>query len=70
VKPALSVRARRLFWAWWPWFIAAMWALATDRWYWGGGLGLVAFVTYVTTPTEGPPRFGLDTSFQLIRKNF
>jgi cardiolipin synthase len=70
VKPALSVRARRLFWAWWPWFIAAMWALVTDRWYWAGGLGLVAFITYVTTPTEGSPRFGLDYEFPVDSEEF
>ena len=70
VKPTLSVRARRLFWAWWPWFIAATWALVTDRWYWAGGLGLVAFITYVTTPTEGSPRFGLDYEFPVDSEEF
>jgi cardiolipin synthase len=70
VKPTLSVRARRLFWSWWPWSIATIWALVTDRWYWAIGLGLVALITYLTTPTEGPPRFGLDYEFPIDAEEF
>jgi len=68
--PTLSVRIRRLIWSWWPWGIGTLWALSTDRWYWAIGLGAVAVTTYMATPTEGPPRFGLDHEFPIDSEEF
>src|SRR5687767_10949445 len=55
-----GTRARRLFWSWWPWFAAAMWAFADDRFGLGVGLGAMAVFSYLIAPVETPPRFGLD----------
>jgi cardiolipin synthase A/B len=70
VSPTFSVRARRLLWSWWPWGIATLWALVTDRWGWATGLGVAAWTTYLATPTEGPPRFGLDHEFSIDSEQF
>ena len=58
--PGLWTRVRRLIWAWWPWGVATIWALATDAWNWSVFFGLMAFVTYVAAPRERPPIYGLD----------
>src|SRR5262245_43763245 len=58
--PGLWTRVRRLIWAWWPWAIATIWALVTDSWNWAVGLGLMAVITYLSTPRERPPTYGLD----------
>ena len=53
-------RARRLFWSWWVWALLYLWATATDRWSWAAGAGAMAFISYLITPSEYPPRYGLD----------
>ena len=53
-------RARRLFWSWWVWALLCLWAMATDRWGWAAGTGAMALVSYLITPSEFPPRYGLD----------
>ena len=53
-------RARRLFWSWWVWALLYLWATATDRWGWAAGAGAMAFISYLITPSEYPPRYGLD----------
>jgi cardiolipin synthase len=53
-------RARRLFWSWWVWALLYLWATATDRWGWAAGAGAMAFISYLITPAEYPPRYGLD----------
>jgi cardiolipin synthase len=66
----LSARARRVFWSWWPWLIVCIWTLATDRWGWAIGTGAMAFVSYIITPAEAPPRYGLDHEFSVDDEEF
>jgi cardiolipin synthase len=63
-------RLRRLLWAWWPWTIACVWALVNDKWGWAGGTGAMALVSYLITPTEFPPRYGLDHEFAVDDEDF
>jgi cardiolipin synthase A/B len=58
--PGLWTRIRRMIWAWWPWGVAAVWALAADAWQWSAFFGVMAFVTYWSSPRERPPTYGLD----------
>src|SRR5262249_1798526 len=45
-KGAISpwTRTRRLILAWWPWSIACLYALVTDRWFWAVACGCVALI--------------------------
>jgi cardiolipin synthase len=70
VSPTLGTRARRLFWAWWPWFIGSVWAMVATKWGWAFGLGAMALVSYLITPTERPPQFGLDHEFAVESDEF
>ena len=63
-------RARRVFWSWWPWLIACVYSLVTDRWGWAIGTGAMAFVSYIITPAEAPPRYGLDHEFSVDDEEF
>jgi cardiolipin synthase A/B len=53
-------RARRLFWSWWVWAPLYLWASLNDQWPWAAAAGSMAFISYLITPTEFPPRYGLD----------
>jgi cardiolipin synthase len=53
-------RVRRLFWSWWVWAVIYLWAIITDHWTWAAGTGAMAFISYLITPSEFPPRYGLD----------
>jgi cardiolipin synthase len=66
----LSARARRFFWSWWPWTIVCIWALTAHKWGWAIGMGAMAFVSYVISPVEEPPRYGLDHEFALDDEEF
>ena len=61
---------RRLFWSWWPWAIACVWSLVDDKWGWAIGTGAMAFVSYLITPAEAPPRYGLDHEFAIDDEEF
>src|SRR4029078_5792880 len=63
-------RARRLLWSWWPWTIAATWALAHDKWGWAIGTAAMAVISYLIAPVEAPPRFGLDHEFGVDAPEF
>ena len=63
-------RARRVFWSWWPWLTACLYSLVTDRWGWAIGTGAMAFVSYIITPAEAPPRYGLDHEFSVDDEEF
>jgi cardiolipin synthase len=71
-KGAISLwtRIRRLILAWWPWAIVCVWALVTDRWGWGVVGGVVALVSYLMTPDEFPPVYGLDHEFSIESDEF
>jgi cardiolipin synthase len=53
-------RVRRLFWSWWVWAILYLGATITDHWGWAAGAGAMAFISYLITPSEFPPQYGLD----------
>jgi cardiolipin synthase len=65
-----STRLRRLLMAWWPWALISVWGTATQHWGWGIGAGLAGLVTYLITPVEFPPRFGLDHEFAVDSAEF
>jgi cardiolipin synthase len=69
-KLSLGARFRRLLWAWWPWAVAALWALWNDDWSWAFGTGLVALVNYLIMPVEFPAVYGLDHEFDVSSKEF
>ncbi|MEQ1757330.1 MAG: phospholipase D-like domain-containing protein [Vicinamibacterales bacterium] len=68
--PTWSTRARRLFWAWWPWFGASLAAALNDRWTWAFGLGAIALLCYLITPAESAPRYGLEHEFEVGSEQF
>ena len=63
-------RARRVFWSWWPWLAACIFTLVTDRWGWAISTGAMAFLSYIITPAEAPPRYGLDHEFSIDDEEF
>ncbi len=63
-------RVRRLFWSWWPWAIACVLALVFDKWGWAIGTGLMALVSYLLTPVESAPRYGLDHQMAIADEEF
>jgi cardiolipin synthase A/B len=71
-KGAVSTWTRvvRLIWAWGPWAAISVWATATDHWGWAIGSGIMAVVSYLITPAEEPPRYGLDHEFPVDSREF
>jgi hypothetical protein len=65
-----GTRLRRLFWSWWPWFGGATWAFADDRFGLGIGLGAMAAFSYLSSPVETPPQFGLDHDLYVESEEF
>jgi cardiolipin synthase A/B len=45
-------------------------ALVTDRWYWAVVTGLMGLVSYLMTPSEFPPRYGLDHELSVTDDEF
>jgi cardiolipin synthase A/B len=45
-------------------------ALVTDRWYWAVVTGLMGLVGYLMTPSEFPPRYGLDHELSVTDDEF
>ena len=48
----------------------AVGSLIIDEWWWAFGFGAMAFVSYVLTPKEQPPRYGLDHEFGIEDEEF
>jgi cardiolipin synthase A/B len=67
---SLWTRTRRLILAWWPWSIACLWALVSDRWWWALATGFVGLVNYLMTPEEFSPVYGLDHEFEVESDEF
>ena len=63
-------RGRRLLWSWWPWALAFLWAVRSDKWWWAFGTGAMATVSYLIAPVESPPRYGLDHEFPVESPEF
>ena len=55
-EATLWTRARRLLWSWWPWFVVSIATAYDNRWGWAFSTGAMAFVSYLVTPIETPPR--------------
>ena len=54
--------ARVRGWLWWslPWTIACTWALATDRWWWALGTGLMAALSQAIALRDPGLAFAVD----------
>ena len=63
-------RARRLLWSWWIWGLLFLWHMAHDAWGWAAGTGAMALVSYLITPSEFPPRYGLDHELAIEDEEF
>jgi cardiolipin synthase len=61
---------RKVIWSWWLWFVVAVAAAFTDHWGWALGTGAMAFVSYLVTPAEHSPRYGLDHEFPIDSDEF
>jgi cardiolipin synthase len=69
-QATLWTRARRLLWSWWPWFVVSVTTAYDNRWGWAFGTGAMAFISYLVTPTEAPPQYGLDHEFPIDSDEF
>jgi cardiolipin synthase len=69
VRTAWAKTRQVIFW-WWIWALAALTALVRDQWGWATGTGLMALFTYLSWPTEVPPRFGLEHQFSVEDEEF
>jgi cardiolipin synthase len=63
-------RARRLLWTWSGWAVLCLWALTNDKWGWAAGAGAMALVSYLITPSEFSPRYGLEHEFSVDDEEF
>ena len=69
-QATLWTRARTVLWSWWPWFVVAVATAYDDRWGWAFGTGAMAFVSYLVSPVESPPQYGLDHEFAVDSDEF
>ena len=52
------------------WLPLCLWLLVHDAWGWAAGTGAMALVSYLITPSEFPPRYGLDHEFSVDDEEF
>lgn len=57
-------------WSWWPWALASIWAVTTERWGWAAGTGAMAAISYLIASPAPPPRYGLDHEFAIDSEEF
>jgi cardiolipin synthase len=69
-RASLWTRVRSVLWSWWPWFVIALVTAYDDRWGWAFGAGAMAFISYLVSPVETPPRYGLDHDFSVDSDEF
>jgi len=69
-QATLWTRARKVLWSWWPWFVVAVASAYDDRWGWAFSAGAMAFVSYLVTPIETPPQYGLEHEFSVDSDEF
>jgi cardiolipin synthase A/B len=67
---SLWTRARQILWSWWPWFVVSVATAYDNRWGWAFSTGAMAFVSYLVTPIESSPRYGLDHEFSVDADEF
>jgi cardiolipin synthase len=70
VQESLWTRARKLLWSWWPWFLVCVTTAYDNRWGWAFSSGAMALVSYLVTPLESSPRYGLDHEFAVDSDEF
>ena len=69
-QATLWTRARKVLWSWWPWFVVAVATAYDNRWGWAFSTGAMAFVSYLVTPIETPPQYGLEHEFSVDSDEF
>jgi hypothetical protein len=69
-QATLWTRTRRVLWSWWPWFVVAVATAYDNRWGWAFSTGAMAFVSYLVTPVETPPQYGLEHEFSVDSDEF
>ena len=69
-QATLWTRTRRMLWSWWPWFVVAVATAYDNRWGWAFSTGAMAFVSYLVTPVETPPQYGLEHEFSVDSDEF
>jgi len=61
---------RRLLWTWWLWSFVSIWAATSGRCGWAIAMAAIALITYLVTPSEQPPEYGLDHDFSVDSQEF
>jgi cardiolipin synthase len=69
-RPGLWGHGRRLVWAWWLWTLAAVVTATSENWSAAVATGLVAVFTYLVTPPEQSPKYGLESGFPVASSQF
>jgi cardiolipin synthase len=69
-QATLWTRTRTILWSWWPWFLVAVATAYDNRWGWAFGAGAMAFVSYLVSPVETPPQYGLEHEFSVDSDEF
>jgi cardiolipin synthase len=59
-----------LVWSWVPWAVLTIWMLAADEWGLAVTTGLMGWISFLLTPAEAPPRYGLDHEFGIDDPEF
>ena len=68
--PRLGKRIKRLLWVWWPWALLGVAFTVVDQWEWAATCGILAVISFVITPAERAPQFGLDHQFAVADSVF
>lgn len=53
-------RVRHWIWFWVPWAALTLWLIASGNWLWSPLTAFISLFVFLATPTEAPPRYGLD----------
>ena len=69
-QESLWTRVRNVLWSWWPWFVVSVSTAYYNEWGWAFSTGAMAFVSYLVTPIESAPRYGLDHEFPVDSDEF
>jgi cardiolipin synthase len=69
-RPDIWDHGRRLAWSWWLWTLVAIITASSDNWKAAIATSIVAVFTYVVTPQEQSPKYGLDSRFAIPSEEF
>jgi len=69
-QESLWTRTRKVLWSWWPWFVVSVATAYHNEWGWAFSTGAMAFVSYLVTPVESAPQYGLDHEFSVDSDEF